>query len=61
MLVLYLRFVGKQLVLVFLALGFGMSEVLKYLGFEALLTFMVAGFIVQNLSKQGDKLVKSIQ
>jgi Kef-type K+ transport system membrane component KefB len=60
-LALYLRFVGKQLVVVFLALGFGMSEVLKYLGVEALLTFMVAGFIVQNLSKQGDKLVHAIQ
>jgi Kef-type K+ transport system membrane component KefB len=59
-LILYLRFIGKQLVLVYLALGFGMSEVLNYLGFEKLLTFMVAGFVVQNLSKQGEKLLPSI-
>jgi Kef-type K+ transport system membrane component KefB len=59
-LILYMRFVGRQLVLVYLALGFGMSEVLSYLGFEKLLTFMVAGFVVQNLSKQGEKMLPSI-
>lgn len=59
-LVLYLRFVGKQLVLVFLALGFGMTEMLKYLQFDALLTFMVAGFLVQNLSKQGEKFLHAL-
>jgi Kef-type K+ transport system membrane component KefB len=60
-LILYLRLVGKQLVLVFLALGFGLTEVLRYVGFEPLLTFVVAGFVVQNLSKQGGKLVAAIQ
>jgi Kef-type K+ transport system membrane component KefB len=60
-LILYLRLVGRQLVLVFLALGFGLTEVLRYVGFEPLLTFVVAGFIVQNLSKQGEKLVTAIQ
>jgi Kef-type K+ transport system membrane component KefB len=56
----YLRLVGKQLSLVFVALGFGATEVLRYLRFDALLTFMVAGFVVQNLSKQGEKLTKAI-
>ncbi|HVY45647.1 MAG TPA: sodium:proton exchanger, partial [Minicystis sp.] len=56
----YLRAVGKQLVVVYVALGFGVTSVLKYLGFEALLTFMVAGFVVQNLSKQGPLLLRSI-
>ncbi len=56
----YLRLVGKQLMVVLVALGFGATEVLHYLRFEALLTFMVAGFVVQNLSKQGHKLVKAI-
>jgi Kef-type K+ transport system membrane component KefB len=60
-LILYLRLVGKQLVLVFLALGFGLTEVLRYVGFEPLLTFVVAGFVVRNLSKQGHKLVSAIQ
>ncbi len=59
-LALYLRLVGKQLILVYLALGFGMTEVLSYVGYQPLLTFMVAGFVVQNLSKQGDKMLESI-
>jgi Kef-type K+ transport system membrane component KefB len=59
-LALYLRLIGRQLVLVFLALGFGASQILSYLSFDPLLTFMVAGFLVQNLSAQGEKLVGSI-
>jgi Kef-type K+ transport system membrane component KefB len=59
-LVIYLRFIGKQLVLVFLALGFGMTEMLNYLSFDPLLTFMVAGFLVQNLSKQGEKFLHAL-
>ena len=60
-LALYCRFVGRQLLLVFIALGFGMSEMLRYLGFEALLTFMVAGFVVANLSSQGEKFLHAIE
>ena len=56
----YLRLVGRQLSLVFVALGFGASEVLVYLRFDALLTFMVAGFVVQNLSRQGEKMTRAI-
>lgn len=60
-LTLYCRFVGRQLLLVFLALGFGMTELLRYLRFEALLTFMVAGFVVSNLSAQGDKFNHALE
>jgi len=60
-LALYCRFVGRQLLLVFIALGFGMSEMLRYLRFEALLTFMVAGFVVANLSDQGEKFNHAIE
>jgi Kef-type K+ transport system membrane component KefB len=56
----YLRLVNKQLALILVALGFGVTEVLGYLRFDALLTFMVAGFVVQNLSKQGHKLTTAI-
>ena len=56
----YLRLWGKQLALVFVAIGFGATEMLGYLRLDALLTFMVAGFVVQNLSKQGEKLTKAI-
>jgi Kef-type K+ transport system membrane component KefB len=61
MLVLYARLVGRQLVVVILGLGFGVSEVLRYLHFDPLLSFLVAGFIVQNLSKQGDGFLHTLE
>jgi Kef-type K+ transport system membrane component KefB len=60
-LAMYLRVVGKQLLIVLVALGFGASEVIRYLQFDPLLTFVVAGFVVQNLSKQGDKFLHAIE
>jgi len=56
----YLRFVGKNLILVFLVLGFGLSEVMHYLQYDPLLAFMTAGFVVQNLSRQGEKFLAAI-
>jgi Kef-type K+ transport system membrane component KefB len=57
----YLRLVNRQMLVVLLVLGFGVSTVLDYLQFDALLTFMVAGFIVRNMSKQGDKFLHAIE
>jgi Kef-type K+ transport system membrane component KefB len=57
----YLRVVGGQLLIMLVALGFGMTEMLRFLHFEPLLTFMVAGFCVQNLSKQGPKFLDGIE
>lgn len=60
-LAVYLRLVGKGLPIVFVALGFGFTEVLRYLHFDPLLTFLVAGFVVQNLSKQGKTFLHAIE
>jgi len=57
----YLRLVGTQLVLIFVALGVGASEIIQYLHFEPMLSFMVAGFVVQNLSKQGEKFLHAVE
>ncbi len=57
----YLRLVGKHLLLVFLALGFGLSELLHYVRFDQLLTFIVAGFVVANLTAQGEKLLHAVE
>jgi Kef-type K+ transport system membrane component KefB len=56
----YVKVIEKHLLVVLLALGFGAWEVLGYLSFDPLLTFMIAGFVVQNLSNQGDKLLRQI-
>lgn len=57
----YLKVSGRQLLVVLIALGFGATEVLHYLSYEPLLTFMVAGFVVQNLSKQGERFLHAIE
>lgn len=61
LIVAYLRFVKKNFVVVLVVLGFGFTEVLNYLHLEPLLTFLVAGFLVQNLSKQGENLLHTVQ
>ncbi len=57
----YLRIVNRQMLVVLLVLGFGVSTLLDYLQFDSLLTFMVAGFIVRNMSNQGHKFVAYIE
>ena len=61
LLAIYLRLVGGQLVLVLLALGFGVTAGLKYVHMDPLLTFLTAGFVVQNLSNQGPKLLHAVE
>jgi Kef-type K+ transport system membrane component KefB len=60
-LIAYLRLVGAQVLVLVVAIGFALSEGLRYLRFEPLLTFLTAGFVVQNLSGQGDKLLHIIE
>jgi Kef-type K+ transport system membrane component KefB len=57
----YLHFVGKQLLVVFIVLGFGANEAINYIHFEPLLAFLVAGFVVQNFSSHGGKFLEAIE
>jgi Kef-type K+ transport system membrane component KefB len=57
----YLRFVGRQILLVLLLIGLVLVEAIAYLRFEWLLTFLTAGFVVQNLSRQGDRLLHAVE
>jgi Kef-type K+ transport system membrane component KefB len=58
----YLRLLGgKGLVILLIALGLVFTELFDYLHFDWLLIFMAAGFVVQNLSKQGERFVASIE
>jgi Kef-type K+ transport system membrane component KefB len=58
---IYLRLVGRQLLLVLLAIGFGLSDTFTYIHVDSLLAFLAAGFVVTNLSDQGEKLLHSIE
>ncbi|MEN9579430.1 MAG: hypothetical protein RJA70_2439 [Pseudomonadota bacterium] len=61
LLALYLRLVRGHVLLVLLFLGFGMTEAIRYLRFDPLLTFLIAGFVVQNFTKQGPLLMHSVE
>jgi Kef-type K+ transport system membrane component KefB len=61
LLTVYLRLVGRQLLLVLFALGFGVTYGLKYVHVDPLLTFLTAGFVVQNLSNQGPRLLHGVE
>jgi Kef-type K+ transport system membrane component KefB len=57
----YLRLVNRQMLVVLLVLGFGVSTSLEYLHYDSLLAFMMAGFIVCNMSQQGHRFIKYIE
>jgi Kef-type K+ transport system membrane component KefB len=59
-LIAYLWLVGTDLLVVLIAIGFGLTEGLHYLRFDPLLAFMVAGFVVANFSQQGHKLLSAV-
>lgn len=56
----YQRLIGGNLVLVLFALGFGFTEFMTYIHIDPLLSFMTAGFVVQNLTLQGEKLLHAV-
>jgi Kef-type K+ transport system membrane component KefB len=49
------------LLLVLVALGFGLTEFMRYVHIDPLLSFLTAGFVVQNLTLQGDKLLHAVE
>jgi len=61
LLAIYLRLLGGRLLIPLIAMGFGLSEGLRYLRFDPVLTFLVAGFVVENLTKQGPKLMHAVE
>jgi Kef-type K+ transport system membrane component KefB len=56
----YQRLIGGNLVLVLFALSFGFTEFMTYIHIDPLLSFMTAGFVVQNLTLQGEKLLHAV-
>jgi Kef-type K+ transport system membrane component KefB len=60
-LAVYLRLVAKNLLLVLLALGVVATEFMRYVHIDPLLSFLTAGFVVQNLTNQGEKLLHAVE
>jgi Kef-type K+ transport system membrane component KefB len=58
----YLRLLGgRALLLILLAIGFALSPFLRYVRADPLLAFITAGFVVQNLTNQGPKLLHAVE
>jgi hypothetical protein len=57
----YLKLVGRGLLLLLLAIGLVLSDFLRYVKIDPTLAFLVAGFVVQNLTAQGGKLLHAIE
>jgi Kef-type K+ transport system membrane component KefB len=57
----YLRLIGGQLIIVLVAAGYGLTEGLHYLHFDPLLSFLIAGFVVTNFTRQGPRLLEAVE
>lgn len=60
-LALYLKVVGHSLVLVLLLLGFGVTEFMRYVHIDPLLSLLTAGFVVSNFTHQGPRLLHAVE
>lgn len=57
---IYLRLIGRELILFLVVVGYGATEFTAYFRFESMLLFIIAGFVVANISKQGERLLDAV-
>ena len=57
----YIRWIGAYLPIILMVIGLVGSAVCRHYHFEPLLSFMIAGFIVENYSSQGDRLIQGLE
>jgi Kef-type K+ transport system membrane component KefB len=58
---LYLKFIKKELTVFILSIAFFTYQISQSSGYHPLLICLVAGFLVENFSSQGEKLIHSIE
>lgn len=58
---LYLRFVGRELLLFAIIIAFFGLEVARFAHVEMLLTLLTAGFVTENVSERGDELRHAVE
>lgn len=59
--VVYLKFIKKDRIVFILALSFFSFEIFEPLHLHTLLIMMIAGFVVENFSSEGDSLMKTLE
>jgi Kef-type K+ transport system membrane component KefB len=58
---LYLAWIDRGVILFLVGFAFAAAQLDRYFGYDAMLVFAVAGFLVQNLTRQGEKLLHAIR
>ncbi len=59
--IIYMRYVEREMMLFTIAIIFAASYVCKIMHAETLLAFLTAGFVVQNTSRYGHKLIHELE
>ncbi|RMG50289.1 MAG: cation:proton antiporter [Acidobacteria bacterium] len=59
--VLYIRYINAEMLLFIIGLVFAGTAFAHWLELEAILMFMVAGFVVENFSSHGQELIETIE
>lgn len=57
----YFKFVRSNPILFIVAISYGVTALCSYLHYDTLLVFVIAGFVVTNLSKQSERMVYTIE
>ncbi|MCC7074083.1 MAG: cation:proton antiporter [Deltaproteobacteria bacterium] len=56
-----LRFVDRERVLVLVVFSYGVTALCTYLGYDTLFVFVIAGFVVMNLTRSGAPLMSATE
>ena len=59
--ILYLKFIRREMTIFILSIAFFTYQITHGFGFHPLLICLIAGFMVQNVSAQGDSLIQAIE
>jgi len=59
--ILYLKFIRREMAIFILSIAFFTYQITHGFGFHPLLICLIAGFLVQNVSAQGDSLIQEIE
>jgi len=59
--ILYLKYIKKEMTIFILGIAFFTYQISHSYGFHPLLICLVAGFLVENFSPHGDRLIQSIE
>jgi len=57
---IYLRTVGRHVGIVLFVLGFVAADIIRFLHFDPVLTFLTAGLVITNLMERGHELIDAV-